>query len=441
MRKLGLRPNMGMRANIRIDPVAIFNSISPTGSSAGSLAEVLSSLILASNPNINVSQVADTLAANIATVNLTGIPQTVNVTFGNTTFTFNPWQAAGLTPGSLDQGLVDLSQNLEALGPNATLTDLLNLLINNNTVPDSLVVYDQQYNLVDSIEDPAGKYPALLGNVVVLERQYFEQALQGYLSALLANPLIAAILPQLGVNATEFINSASTLRINDYAMSIIGIFQDRFDLYVQSTTDRQTELIQITDNISLALGLDYPASWTTPVESGVETTTYISLFLNEIFFSVIGVLCILAVMLIYSLLLSDVEEKTFEYGMLRMLGMPKVVLIALLCFQALYFAVPGIVVGFVICFILYIPIEFAISYFVITSMQAEIQSGAIALGLVLGICLPFLGMARTLSIFFIIVIIIFHLNFFFCFLLVAAHQKGPEPDIEGRPGHLPQHRV
>jgi len=48
---------------------------------------------------------------------------------------------------------------------------------------------------------------------------------------------------------------------------------------------------------------------------------------------VIGVLVILASMLIYSLLLSGVEEKTFEYGMLRSLGLPKKELIMLLSLQ------------------------------------------------------------------------------------------------------------
>jgi len=57
------------------------------------------------------------------------------------------------------------------------------------------------------------------------------------------------------------------------------------------------------------------------------------MFLDQIFFAVNGVLVILSVLLIYSLLLSDVEEKTFEYGMLRTLGMQQNVLILLLVLQ------------------------------------------------------------------------------------------------------------
>jgi ABC-type lipoprotein release transport system permease subunit len=47
------------------------------------------------------------------------------------------------------------------------------------------------------------------------------------------------------------------------------------------------------------------------------------------------VLSVLAVILIISLLLSDVEEKTFEYGMLRTLGLRKGSLFQLLMMQVL----------------------------------------------------------------------------------------------------------
>ena len=44
---------------------------------------------------------------------------------------------------------------------------------------------------------------------------------------------------------------------------------------------------------------------------------------DALFGGVITVLCMLGVLLIYSLMLSDTDEKTYEYGMLRALGMPQ----------------------------------------------------------------------------------------------------------------------
>jgi len=54
---------------------------------------------------------------------------------------------------------------------------------------------------------------------------------------------------------------------------------------------------------------------------------------QQLFFSIISVLCLLMVILIYSLLMADVEEKTFEYGMIRSLGLHHSVLIIILFFQ------------------------------------------------------------------------------------------------------------
>jgi ABC-type antimicrobial peptide transport system permease subunit len=48
--------------------------------------------------------------------------------------------------------------------------------------------------------------------------------------------------------------------------------------------------------------------------------TMITVFMNTIMATIVAFLAILCAQLIYSLMLSDVEEKTFEFGMLRALG-------------------------------------------------------------------------------------------------------------------------
>lgn len=88
----------------------------------------------------------------------------------------------------------------------------------------------------------------------------------------------------------------------------------------------------------------------------MEPLYFIRLFLDQIFTFVVVVLIFLGGMLIYSLLLSNVEEKTYEYGMLRALGMKQYVLIELLLLQSLSFSVPGILAGLLVSFLVYIPI-------------------------------------------------------------------------------------
>lgn len=49
----------------------------------------------------------------------------------------------------------------------------------------------------------------------------------------------------------------------------------------------------------------------------MEGLLTIKLFLNNIIIITVFLLSMLSILLIYSLMLSDVEEKTYEFGMLR----------------------------------------------------------------------------------------------------------------------------
>ena len=75
--------------------------------------------------------------------------------------------------------------------------------------------------------------------------------------------------------------------------------------------------------------------------SAQQASIYVRYFLDNIFGSVVTLVVIVGVMLIYALMLNDIDSKTYEYGMLRALGMKHVALVQLLVTKALAFAVPG----------------------------------------------------------------------------------------------------
>ena len=58
----------------------------------------------------------------------------------------------------------------------------------------------------------------------------------------------------------------------------------------------------------------------TPLGDQFKTTTRMKDFLDATLMTVIVFLAMLSAMLLYSLMLSDVDSKTYEYGMLRALG-------------------------------------------------------------------------------------------------------------------------
>jgi len=71
------------------------------------------------------------------------------------------------------------------------------------------------------------------------------------------------------------------------------------------------------------------------------------MFLGIILNMIIFILLLLSIVLLYSLLLVSVETKTFEMGIVRMLGLNKIGVILLILVQAFSFVFPGIILGLV----------------------------------------------------------------------------------------------
>mgnify|MGYP003943833633 CR=1 FL=1 len=70
------------------------------------------------------------------------------------------------------------------------------------------------------------------------------------------------------------------------------------------------------------------------------------LILGLIFDIIILLFIILSVLLIYSLLMISVETKTFEFGVMRMVGLSKSGIIQMIILQSFMFVIPSVLFGF-----------------------------------------------------------------------------------------------
>ena len=70
------------------------------------------------------------------------------------------------------------------------------------------------------------------------------------------------------------------------------------------------------------------------------------MFIGLIFDVLLLIFVIVACLLIYSLLLISVETKTFEIGVMRLVGLTKGGFIGMILTQALMFVLPSIILGF-----------------------------------------------------------------------------------------------
>ena len=72
------------------------------------------------------------------------------------------------------------------------------------------------------------------------------------------------------------------------------------------------------------------------------------LFIGLIFNILLMIFVVVACLLIYSLLLISVETKTFEIGVMRLVGLTKCGFVGMIMTQAALFVLPSVILGFIL---------------------------------------------------------------------------------------------
>ena len=79
----------------------------------------------------------------------------------------------------------------------------------------------------------------------------------------------------------------------------------------------------------------------------METYGTAILFLGLIFDIIILLFTVLSILLFYSLLMISVETKTFEFGVMRMVGLSKTGIINVIILQSFMYVIPAMLMGFI----------------------------------------------------------------------------------------------
>ncbi|GAM19320.1 hypothetical protein SAMD00019534_024950, partial [Acytostelium subglobosum LB1] len=317
---------------------------------------------------------------------------------------------------------IDTLDRLSAATLIPTLSDIEKMIVNYTGVPippsidisQLITILQFQYPVMGAIESPGGKYPSQLGNVAVLESDFVDKVLRDHINSTyqsMDNTLlfveqimnatfpiffptynITNILQPFNIFQTKFKQFAKDFQLNDYSMTPIVMLHNRVDVYSSpNEQDIKRSLMEFTNQVSTCIGYNYPAIFTTPLASALNMFMYPKMSLDQIFNCVAAVLLVLGALMIYSLLLSDVEGKTFEYGMLRAQGMRHHTLIILLLVQSLYFSIPGILLGLIFGWVCYAVVAHFIYQFVILPVNLDLHGQAVLVGVVMGLLLPILA--------------------------------------------------
>lgn len=306
--------------------------------------------------------------------------------------------------------------------------------------------------VVDGIESPQGKWPSILGNVVVMEAKQVALILRDVMVQALVNvenviAPIAGVLsgnPQRAGQSSSQVSALTTLseritalrvnaqlfdyrRMREYSMMINVIWRNTVQAGNAESSDKQhlevlsrkapmttagrgwylsrsraeadpLGIVGFADamlspgvgSVGTGLGHTYPISITTPLADVLDGPAWqiFSLFLDQILHACIFVLCCLGVLVVYALALGDVESKQFELGMLRALGLRHMTLAHLLSLHTIAFAVPGLCLGLAVASVSHAGLASVLSAFAALRLPTALPQPALILGLCLGVLTP-----------------------------------------------------
>ena len=177
----------------------------------------------------------------------------------------------------------------------------------------------------------------------------------------------------------------------DFSYDIEGVLKDQSSYYLGTYNEIKEGLEAPAVELTDALGLRTNITLTEPMKEQFKLTAVVHDFLSSTFLTTIIFLAILASMLVFSLMLADVDGKTYEYGMLRALGFMKRHLMLMITLNSFSFSIPGLFLGVIVAFIINLAMREVIFMEAKNTMGYNLTVMALAMGISFGFLMPFLA--------------------------------------------------
>ena len=125
-----------------------------------------------------------------------------------------------------------------------------------------------------------------------------------------------------------------------------------------------------------------------PILEMMEQTQFFSLFVGLIISIILVVLSSLSIVLIYSLLMINVENRRFEMGLLRMLGLKRFNIVQLILVQAMWYGIPAWIIGMIIGQISYTGVAILLGQTLQAPISYVVSFESFAIATVIGLLVP-----------------------------------------------------
>ena len=244
----------------------------------------------------------------------------------------------------------------------------------------------------DTVKSTGGKWPSASGNVIAFDNKHVKKYL--YINA---ERIVDEIIKKLDIESMReiiwnYINKfLNDFDINKYALTVNAIFKDKFSIYKKDQKSMRHYISNIAGEITTLLGEDYPINIQGPIYTVMSSVEIPKLFLQDIFIGIMLFLWILCVLLVYSLMSGNVDERTYEFGMMRSLGFKKNNLISLIILQGFIFAIPGTLFGLTTSYIVNNFIAYLFNSYTALVMPFFLSDFNIIFGIAVGLSIPIIS--------------------------------------------------
>ena len=126
--------------------------------------------------------------------------------------------------------------------------------------------------------------------------------------------------------------------INQYAISVVGIIKNRFDIYKQKNNDRLRAVDTISYHILKSTKYNFNYLLKFNLIDALKGFTFVIVICNSLCDIILFFFIFICFIITYSLVLNDIDERTFDFGILRTQGLQKNYIIFILILQTLSFS-------------------------------------------------------------------------------------------------------
>ena len=327
--------------------------------------EAIVGSILPSSINITAESLTDSLqslANNTLTVDNTTIPPNDFVTVEDiNTFI-----------GGVINGTISLIENANITLLQFNTTNVNKILV--QTIQDILRV-NVELEVRDRIDNPRGKWPVNLGNVIFFETEYFFDFFRSDLERKLrsaaerirrnvtdsidgAELLIQQLDNQINnLLILPILNGFDSMNLKERALTMNAVVKDKADVY-SSFQNYDDNLVEISNKLMASLEDTAKYNIVGPLLLGFQALGLLSVFLRSLIYAILIILAILSYILISSLMVFNIDEKTYEFGMLRALGLERQSLVYMLLIQGFVFSVAGWTIGVLAAFVVSVIVKY-----------------------------------------------------------------------------------